>query len=168
VNNLTFKNKPIEVAGTFPKVGDKAPDFSLIDNALTPISRKSLIGKKVVLNIFPSVDTPVCAIQLKTFSEKLAYSKDVTLLFASLDLPFAYSRFCAAEGIENAITASDYLHSSLANNYGVKMKDGPLAGLYARAVLILDEKHQIIYAELVKEVTDEPDYAAALAILTKS
>ena len=98
MNNLTFKNQPIEVIGTFPKVGDKAPDFSLLDNALLPITRESLTGKKVVLNIFPSVDTPVCAIQLKTFNQKLAEIEDVTLLFASLDLPFAYSRFCAIEG----------------------------------------------------------------------
>ena len=165
MSHLTFKNTPIELVGTFPKVGDKAPDFSLIDKNLRSITREDLTGKRVVLNIFPSVDTPVCAIQLKTFNQQLSGMKDVTLLFSSLDLPFAYSRFCAAEGIENAITASDYQQLSLAENYGVKMKNGPLAGLYARAVLILDEAHQIIYAELVSEVTDEPNYEAALAVL---
>jgi len=167
MKNLTFKNEPIELEGTFPKVGDKAPDFSLIDNILTPITRESLTGNKVVLSIFPSVDTPVCALQLKTFNEKVANLKGGTLLFSSLDLPFAYSRFCAAEGIENVITASDYQQLSLAENYGVKMINGPLAGLYARAVFILDEAHQIIYAELVSEVTDEPNYEAALAVLAQ-
>ena len=167
MSQLTFKNNPIEVTGRFPKVGETAPDFNLINNKLSPLSRQDLIGKKVVLNIFPSVDTPVCAIQLKTFSQELAGREDVSLVFASLDLPFAYSRFCAAEGIENAITASDYRSLSLAANYGVKMQDGPLAGLYARAVLVLDEQHQIIYAELVKEVTDEPDYQAAMAVLAE-
>ncbi len=168
MNKLTFKGQAIEVEGTFPQVGEQAPDFTLIDNALSSISRKDLLGKKLVLNIFPSIDTPVCATQLRTFNHQLSGMKDVTLLFSSLDLPFAYNRFCAAEGIENIITASDYKLSSLAANYGVKMKNGPLAGLYARAVIILNEAHEIIYAERVNEVTDEPNYDAALAVLASS
>ncbi|MCI2282349.1 thiol peroxidase [Colwellia sp. MSW7] len=168
MNKLTFKGQAIEVEGTFPQVGEQAPDFTLIDNALSSISRKDLLGKKAVLNIFPSIDTPVCATQLRTFNHQLSGMKDVTLLFSSLDLPFAYNRFCAAEGIENIITASDYKLSSLAANYGVKMKNGPLGGLYARAVIILNEAHEIIYAERVNEVTDEPNYDAALAVLASS
>lgn len=162
---LKFKGQDIKVLGQFPKVGEQAPDFHLVDSKLGLLKRTDLLGKKLVLNIFPSVDTPVCAIQLKTFSQQLATRTDTNLLFVSLDLPFAYSRFCAAEGIENAITASDYQSQSIAEGYGVKMAEGPLSGLYARAVLVLDEKHQIIHAELVAEVTDEPDYQAALAVL---
>ncbi|MCE2595060.1 glutamine amidotransferase [Motilimonas cestriensis] len=165
--HLTFKGNAIKTQGQFPQVGEQAPDFTLIDSKLGLLKRTDLLGKKLVLNIFPSIDTPVCAIQLKTFSQQLANRTDTTLLFASLDLPFAYSRFCAAEGIDNAITASDYQTQSIAAGYGVKMEGGPLSGLYARAVLVLDENHTILHAELVSEVTDEPDYQAALNALSE-
>ncbi|WP_211164394.1 glutamine amidotransferase [Shewanella salipaludis] len=164
--SLSFKGNPIKVLGKFPEVGQTAPDFSLLDSKLAPLTLANLQGKKVVLNIFPSIDTPVCALQLKTFNQHLASRDDVTLVFASLDLPFAYSRFCAVEGIENAITASDYQSQSLAEHYGVKMQGGPLSGLYARAVLVLDENQTIVHAELVDEVTNEPDYQAALQALS--
>lgn len=161
--NLTFKQNPITTNGNLPNIGEKAPDFSLIDTNLAEISLANFVGKKIIFNIFPSIDTPVCASQLKTFNKEIARFDNVILLFASLDLPFAYNRFCAAEGIDNTVTTSDYRHHSLAKNYGVMMNDGALAGLYARAVLVLDENHHVTYCELVHEVTDEPDYNAALA-----
>lgn len=165
--SLTFKGSPISTSGELPSVGQKAPDFSLVAKDLSNISLSSLTGKKVIFNIFPSIDTPVCALQLKNFNELVSNLDNTSLLFSSLDLPFAFNRFCAAENIENAITTSDFKHQSLATAYGVKMIDGPLAGLYARAVIILNENHEVIYSELVSEVTDEPNYQAALDVLSK-
>jgi thiol peroxidase len=163
--DLTFKNNPIKTLGDFPEVGDNVANFKLVTAGLVEISLDDLRGKKVIFNIFPSVDTSVCALQLKTFNSKVAGMDNVVLLFASLDLPFAFSRFCSAEGIENAITASDYRYRTLEKDYGVSMSGGPLDGLYARAVIILDEQHKVIYSELVAEVTDEPNYDAAMAVL---
>ena len=164
--SLTFKGTAITTTGQLPEVGQQAPNFSLVAKDLSSVSLASFQGKKVIFNIFPSIDTPVCALQLKQFNTLVSDLDNTALLFSSLDLPFAFNRFCAAENIENAITASDYRSQSLAQTYGVKMTNGPLEGLYARAVIILDENHQVIYSELVKEVTDEPNYDAALAILT--
>lgn len=158
-----FKGNPIETQGDFPQVGDSAPDFKLVKTDLSEVSLSDLKGKKVIFNIFPSVDTAVCALQLKTFSNKAAKLDGVVLLFASLDLPFALGRFCGAEGIENTVTASDFKHHSLAESYGVKMNQGPLSGLYARATLVLNEEHKVVYSELVSDVVNEPDYDAALA-----
>lgn len=166
MSTITFKGNPIHTNGELPQLGQAAPDFKLVAGDLSEISLQNFIGKRIVFNIFPSVDTAVCALQLKSFSLKLAGIKDLVLLSASLDLPFALNRFCGAEGIENAMTTSDFRHHSL-KDYGVTMTEGPLAGLYARAVLILDEQHNVIYSELVSEVTHEPDYAAALEVLNK-
>ncbi|MCX7553044.1 thiol peroxidase [Marinicella sp. S1101] len=160
-----FKGNPINTEGDFPKVGSQAPDFQLIKADLSDATLAEFKNKKVIFNIFPSVDTAVCALQLKTFSQKAAALDDVVLLFASMDLPFALNRFCAAEGIENAVTTSDFRHQSLAKNYGVKMTDGPLNGLYARATLVINENGEVVYSELVDDVVNEPDYAAALATL---
>jgi len=164
MSEITFKQTPINTAGNFPQVGQKAIDFKLVTPTLSEVSLSDLKGQKVVFNIFPSIDTAVCALQLKTFNQRVSDLENTTLLTASLDLPFALGRFCGVEGIKNAITASDFRHNSL-ESYGVRMTDGPLAGLYARAVLVLNEDHEIIYSELVKEVTEEPDYDAALAVL---
>lgn len=161
---LTFKKQPVQSMGELPNVGSLAPDFNLVATDLSEIHLSDFAGKKIIFNIFPSVDTGVCALQLKTFNQKVTALDNTVLLFASLDLPFAYSRFCAAEGVKNAITASDFRHKSL-ENYGVLLKGGPLDGLYARAVLILDEDHKVIYRQLVEEITDEPDYDAALSVL---
>ena len=161
-----FKGNPIETHGDFPQVGDSAPDFKLVKTDLSEVSLSDLKGKKVIFNIFPSVDTAVCALQLKTFSHKAAKLDDVVLLFASLDLPFALGRFCGAEGIENAVTASDFRYNSLTESYGVKMIQGPLSGLYARATLVLNKDHKVVYSELVSDVVNEPDYEAALATLS--
>ena len=162
---LTFKNLPIATVGRFPEVGETVKDISLVASDLSEIALSDFKGKKVIFNIFPSVDTPVCAVQLQKFNQMVASHENTALLFSSLDLPFAFSRFCATQGIENAVTASDYRHRSLARDYGVEMQGGPLNGLYARAVLVLDENQRVIHSELVAEVTDEPDYDAAIAAL---
>jgi thiol peroxidase len=162
---INFKGNPIQTNGDFPQVGDQAPEIKLVKTDLSEVSLADLKGKKVIFNIFPSVDTAVCALQLKTFSQKAAALDDVVLLFASMDLPFALNRFCGAEGIQNAVTASDFRHHSLADSYGVKMTQGPLAGLYARATLVLDADHKVVYSELVRDVVNEPDYDAAIATL---
>ena len=162
---ITFKGTAVATKGTFPAVGDQAPDFKLVNTDLSEVSLADFAGKKVIFNIFPSVDTGVCALQLKQFANLTSKINDAVLLFSSVDLPFAFARFCGAEGIENAVTASDFRYNSLAEAYGVKMTDGPLAGLYARGVVILDESHKVIYSELVCEVTEEPNYDAAMAAL---
>ncbi len=160
-----FKGNPIQTQGEFPQVGSSTPDFKLVKPDLSEVTLSDLKKKKIIFNIFPSVDTAVCALQLKTFSQKASQLDNVILLFASMDLPFALSRFCAAEGIDNAITCSDFRYHSLATNYGVKMLDGPLNELYARATLVLDADHNVVYSELVSDVVNEPDYDAALASL---
>jgi len=162
---INFKGNPIQTQGDFPQMGDQAPAFNLVQADLSEATLESFKGKQVIFNIFPSIDTAVCALQLKTFSQKAGQRDDVVMLFASLDLPFALNRFCAAEGVDNAVTASDFRHHSLAENYGVKMTQGPLAGLYARATLVLNAEHQVVYSELVDDVVNEPDYEAAMAAL---
>ncbi len=162
---ITFKGTPVNTLGPLPEVGSAAPDFALINTDLSTVTLADFAGKKVIINIFPSVDTGVCALQLKTFSQRAAGNDDVVLLFVSLDLPFAFARFCGAEGIENAVTASDFRALTFAEDYGVEMQDGPLAGLYARATLVLDADHKITYSELVSEITHEPDYDAAMAAI---
>jgi len=162
---ITFKGDPVNTSGSLPAVGSAAPDFALVNTDLSTVTLADFAGKKVIINVFPSVDTGVCAMQLKTFNQRVDGKDDVALLFVSLDLPFALGRFCGAEGVENAITASDFRARSFAKDYGIEMQDGPLAGLYARAALILDADHKVIYSELVPEITQEPDYEAAMAAL---
>ena len=162
---INFKGNPIQTEGKFPQYDSQAPDFKMVKSDLSEVSLADLKGKKVLFNIFPSIDTAVCALQLKKFSQRASKLDDVVLLFASMDLPFALNRFCAAQGIENAMTVSDFRYHSLAKNYGVKMVDGPLNGLYARATLVLDENHKVVYCELVSDVVNEPDYDAAMGKL---
>lgn len=159
---VKFKGTSISTSGNFPKVGDTLPEMKLVKSDLSELNTNELKGKKVVFNIFPSVDTAVCAMQLTKFANQLKNREDVALVFTSLDLPFAFSRFCSAEGINNAITASDFRYRD-ADQLGAVMKGGPLAGLHARGVIVTDENLVIQYSELVEEVTDEPDYDAALA-----
>ncbi|MGB0865198.1 MAG: thiol peroxidase [Granulosicoccaceae bacterium] len=159
-----LKGTPVSTLGELPSKGQAAPDFKLVQSDLSELSLGDLKGKRVILNTYPSVDTGVCALQTKTFSQKLAGDDNTVLIFASMDLPFAFGRFCGAEGIDNALTASDFRHGSM-DAYGVKMTDGPLAGLFARSVLVLDENHQIVHSELVEDITSEPDYDAAMAAL---
>jgi thioredoxin-dependent peroxiredoxin len=165
MTTVTLKGTPVTLQGPLPEVGSPAPEFTVVKTDLSEQRLSDLKGKKVVLNIFPSIDTAVCALQLKTFSQRLGNREDVAAVFVSMDLPFAHSRFCGAEGISNAITGSDFRYRSLGQRYGVGIKDGPLAGLYARATLVIDENGIVRHAELVKEVTEEPDYDAALTAL---
>lgn len=158
---IKFKGSSIQTNGNFPKVGDKLPEMKLVKSDLSDLNTNDLKGKKVVFNIFPSVDTAVCAMQLNKFADKLKDREDVALVFTSLDLPFAFKRFCTAEGVENAITTSDFRYRD-AEKLGAIMEGGPLSGLHARGVIVTDENLVIQYSELVNEVTDEPDYQAAL------
>ena len=163
----TLKGTPITLHGRFPTVGDTAHNFEVVKEDLSTLSLSDYKGKSVILNIMPSVDTPTCAIQLKTFNEKIANADNTALIFVSLDLPFAYKRFCITEGIDQAITGSDFRKHTLAKHYGVQITDGPLTGLYARAVFVIDEKGIIRHAELVGDISNEPNYDAALAILNQ-
>jgi len=163
--NITFKGNAVATVGALPKVGAAAPAFSLTKTDLSAITNKDLAGKKVVLNIFPSVDTGVCATSVRTFNERVAALDDTVVVCVSKDLPFALKRFCAAEGIEKAIPASWYRGADFGKDYGVTMVDGPLAGLFARAVVVLDAGGKVIYNELVPEIAQEPNYDSALAAL---
>jgi thioredoxin-dependent peroxiredoxin len=165
MTTVTLKGNPVTLQGPLPEVGSAAPEFTVVKADLAEQRLSDLKGKKIVLNIFPSIDTGVCALQLKTFSQRLAGRDDVAAVFVSMDLPFAHGRFCGAEGISNAITGSDFRHRSIGQRYGVGIKDGPLAGLYARATLVIDANGIVRHAELVKEITEEPDYDAAMAVL---
>ena len=160
-----FKGQPVKLIGEFIQVGKVAPDFELVKTDLSSFSLKDLKGKNVILNIFPSLDTSVCATSVRKFN-KLAADMDITLVIAiSKDLPFAQSRFCTTEGIENVIPASAFRASDFSQQYGIEMVDGPLAGLLARAVVVIDENFNVIYEELVPEITQEPNYDAVIAAL---
>ena len=159
-----FKGNPVTTSGELPAVGSTAPAFDLVGSDLSAVTSESLAGKKVVLNIFPSVDTGVCAQSVRTFNEKAAGLEGTAVVNVSADLPFALGRFCAAEGIEN-VTSGSTFRSDFATDYGVKMADGPLAGLNARSVVVLDAAGKVVYTQLVDEITSEPDYDAALAAL---
>ena len=159
---VTLGGNPIDVAGTFPSVGSTAPDFKLVNKDLADVSLADFAGKKKILNIVPSLDTPVCAISTKRFND--AASDTVAVLAISADLPFAQNRFCGAEA-PNVATLSTMRGGDFMKAYGVAITSGPLAGITARAVVVLDEANKVIHAELVPEIKQEPDYAAALAAL---
>ena len=161
---VTFKGSPIKTAGELPEKGSAAPDFTLVKQDLSETSLADYKGKRLVLNIFPSIDTGVCAISVRTFNEKAAALENTVVLCVSMDLPFAQARFCAAEGIKNVVTASAF-RSAFGEHYGVTLIDGPLAGLFARAVVVMNEAGKVIYTELVPEIAQEPDYDQTLAIL---
>ena len=160
---ITFKGNPIHTSGDLPAVGSAAPGFSLADAGLADKSLDDYSGKKV-LNVFPSLDTPVCAVSVRQFNQRAAGRDGVTVLNISADLPFAHGRFCAAEGIEDAVNLST-MRSSFARDYGLEIVDGPLQGLCSRAVLVLDESNRVVHREQVPEIAQEPDYEAALAAL---
>lgn len=162
---ITFKGKEVHTQGTLPAVGTQAPDFTAVKGDLSDLSLHELQGRKVVLNLFPSLDTGVCAMSVRRFNKEAASLTGTVVLAVSMDLPFAQGRFCTAEGIDRVIPVSLFRSKDFAGAYGLLMVDGPLAGLVARAVLVLDESGKILYEELVPEVTDEPDYEAALAAL---
>ena len=162
---ITLKGNALNTMGDLPKVGEKAKDFALVQNNLSTVSLKDFEGSRVVLNIFPSIDTGTCAASVRAFNEKAANLENTKVLCVSRDLPFAQKRFCGAEGIENAITVSDFSAGQFSKDYNLMMLDGPLANLSSRAVIVLDEKHNIMYTEQVGDIVDEPNYDAALAVL---
>lgn len=162
---ITLKGNEIHTSGTLPTVGNNAPDFKLTTNSLGAVSLADYKGSRVVLNIFPSIDTGICAASVRNFN-KLASSMDNTkVLCISRDLPFAQARFCGAEGIEDVITLSDFNTGAFGKDYGLEITDGPMAGLHSRAIIVLDENGKIKYNEQVPEIVQEPDYTAALASL---
>ncbi len=162
---ITLQGNPIHTNGELPAVGTRAPDFRLVSKDLNDVSLADFAGRKKLLNIVPSLDTPVCAVSTKKFSEMAAGRDDVVVLIVSADLPFAQDRFCTAEGIDNVVTLSMMRDEDFAKDYGVLITDGPLAGITARAVIVLDEDDRVVHAELVPEIGQEPDYEAAIAAL---
>lgn len=165
MSELKFKGNPIHTNGSLPKVGQKAPDFTLVKNDLSRASLSDYAGKKVVLNIFPSIDTGVCATSVRTFNQKASDLENTIVLCVSKDLPFANGRFCGAEGIANVETLSDFDGGVFGSNYEVQMVDGPLKGLLARSIVALNEKGEVVYTELVDDIVNEPDYDAVLKAL---
>jgi thioredoxin-dependent peroxiredoxin len=162
---ITFKGNTVHTAQDLPAIGSQVSDFKVVKADLSEISLSDFAGKQVVLNIFPSIDTGICAMSVRKFNEMAAGKANTVVLCISQDLPFALKRFCGAEGIENIVTASDFRYGSFDAAYGVKMMDGPLAGLLSRAVVVLDEAGKVIYTEQVPEIAQEPNYEAALAVL---
>jgi len=165
-STVTLAGNPLEVAGNFPVKGAAAPAFSLVGKDLADVTLASLAGKRKILNIFPSIDTPTCAMSVRKFNQSANDLANTVVLCISVDLPFAQSRFCGAEGLANVQTLSTMRGRDFLEAYGVAIKTGPLAGLAARAVVVLDENDRVLHSELVGEIKSEPDYAAALASLT--
>lgn len=165
METTAFKGTPVHTCGHLPHTGSLAPRFTLTRGDLTELRSEELKGRRIVLNIFPSLDTAVCATSVRKFNQLAASLDNTTVVAVSKDLPFAQSRFCTTEGIENLIAASAFRSPEFAREYGIEMVDGPLAGLLARAVVIIDETGRIVYTELVPEITREPDYEAALKAL---
>jgi thiol peroxidase len=162
---ISLQGNPIHTIGLLPEVGKMTPDFLLTKTDLSDISLSGFKGKKIVLNIFPSLDTAVCATSVRKFNAEAEKRPDTVVLCISKDLPFAHARFCAAEGLTNVIPASELRNANFGNNYGVLIIDGPLAGLFSRAVVVVDENGTVIYSEQVSDIVLEPNYEAALASL---
>lgn len=161
---IHFQGKPLHTSGELPAIGDKAPDFKLVNAKLKEVSLATYPGKRKLLNIVPSLDTPVCAASARQFNQKAASLDNTVVLLVSADLPFAQCRFCETEGLKNVLALSSF-RSRFAEDYGVKLVDSLLAGLSARAVVIIDENDRIVYTELAAELANEPDYDSALAAL---
>lgn len=160
-----FKGTPVSTSGALPSVGSKLPDFSLVRADLTTATLAAFAGKKLVLNIFPSIDTGICAMSVRAFNAKAAGLADTVVLCVSKDLPFAAKRFCGAEGLDKVVTGSVFRDANFETAYGLRLEGSPLAGLLARAVIVADADGVVKYVELVPEITTEPDYDAALAAL---
>lgn len=161
MTKILFKGNEVNTSGNVPSLGSTAPNFSLIKNNLTKVNLDNYKGKNKVLNIFPSLDTPTCAMSVRTFNKKATEVKDTVVLNISADLPFAQSRFCVAEGINNAETLSTF-NTNFSKEYGLEIIDGPLSGLCSRVVMVIDKNNKLIYSEQVKELTNEPDYVSAI------
>jgi len=164
-NTVTLGGNAVQVEGDLPQKGQTAPAFTLVAKDLADTALASFAGKRKVLNIFPSIDTPTCATSVRKFNQSASELANTVVLCISADLPFAQSRFCGAEGLANVVTLSTLRGADFIKNYGVALASGPLAGLTARAVVVLDENDKVLHAELVPEIKNEPDYAAALAAL---
>lgn len=163
--DITLKGNPIHTQGKLPSVGAKAPDFKLTATDLSEKSISDYKGKKVVLNIFPSVDTGTCAASVRKFNQEASGLENTVVLCISRDLPFAQSRFCAAEGLENVVSLSEFKDNNFSDAYQLKITDGPLAGLMSRAVVVINEEGNVVYTEQVPEIVDEPNYENAMAVL---
>ena len=162
---ITLRGKEIHTAGELPRVGSKAPDFTLTDKDLRDVGLSEWTGRKKLLSIFPSIDTPVCALSTKKFNEYARDHEDTVMLMISADLPFALGRFCNSERLANVVSLSSMRDRDFSEDYGVLIEDGPFAGLMARAIVVLDENDTVVHSELVPEIGQEPDYAAALTAL---
>lgn len=162
---VTLKGNPFNTCGELPASGSAAPAFSLVKNDLSESTLESYAGKKVILNIFPSIDTPTCATSTRRFNSEAGKLDNTVVVCVSADLPFAQKRFCAAEGIDNVETASTF-RSSFGKDYGVEFVDGPLLGLLSRSIVVIDENGKVVYTQQVAETADEPDYEAAMAALS--
>ncbi len=165
MSNVTLGGDPITVSGTFPQPGDTVPDFTLTTQGLEDVTLDKWAGKRKILNIIPSIDTPTCATSTRKFNEKASNLDNTVVLVVSADLPPAASRFCGAEGLKNVITLSSFRNYSFQQDYGVAIQDGPLAGLCARAVVVLDEDNKVLHSELVDDIKHEPEYEKALSVL---
>ncbi|MBK9224990.1 MAG: thiol peroxidase [Flavobacterium sp.] len=163
--SITLGGNPIQTSGELPKVGSQAPDFKLVKNDLSIATLADFKGSKLVLNIFPSIDTGTCATSVRKFNQTASQLENTKVLCISRDLPFAQKRFCGAEGLENVINLSDFKSGSFGKDYGLEITDGVLAGLHSRVVLVVDENGTVTYTQQVPEIADEPNYDAAIAAL---
>ena len=164
-STVTLGGNPVQITGNFPQKGQIAPSFSLVGNDLADVPLLKFDGQRKVLNIFPSIDTPTCAMSVRTFNKRASELANTVVLCISVDLPFAQKRFCGAEGLSNVVTLSTMRGKEFLHDYGVEIASGPLTGVAARAVVVLDENNRILHSELVPEIAQEPDYNAALAAL---
>ena len=163
--SITLKGNPVSTTGELPAIGSDAPAFGAVKTDLSECTLADLSGKRVVLNIFPSIDTGTCAASTRRFNEEASSLENAIVVCVSADLPFALGRFCGAEGLENVVPVSTFRNPEFGKAYGATIADGPLAGLLSRAVVVLDEAGKVIYTEQVSEITEEPNYGAALAVL---
>ena len=165
MKTITIGGNPVRLSGVLPEVGQKAPKFEAVKGDLSVVALSDYAGKRVVLNVFPSLDTEVCAASVRRFNKEVSQLENTVVLCISKDLPFAQSRFCTTEGLDGVVPLSTFNDDSFDRGYGLLIDEGPLKGLYARSVVVLDENGAVIYEELVPELTTEPDYDAALACL---
>jgi len=163
---ITLKGNQIHTIGNLPAVGAKASDFELIKNDLSRVSLADYAGSKIILNIFPSLDTGICAASVRKFNEEASKLSNTRILCISRDLPFTQARFCGAEGIENVETLSDFMTGGFGISYGLQISDGPMAGLHSRVIIVLDDVHEVVYVEQVPEIVQEPDFEKALAAVS--
>ncbi len=167
METVSFKGQLCHTYGLLPRIGEKAPCFNLVTSDLKEITCSDFKGKNIILNIFPSMDTSVCATSVRKFNEMAAKLKDTVVICVSMDLPFAASRFCSAEGIKNVIVASAFRSPMFCQKYGVQLVDGPLAGLLTRSVVVIDKNFNVVYTEIVEEITNEPNYDEAIKAAKK-